>query len=101
MTARVRWCLALLLVAVPAPAQTVTHVLVGKGTSFVQTSAAPPIVDPTPPGPQYGGPFSFEASVGGINLQGIAAPLVSVPGGSGILAPGMAPSYNGGVLGFN
>lgn len=94
-------CLAFVLFAAFGSAQTVTQVLVSKSTDFVQTSTALPVVNPEPASPTYGGPFSFEASVTGVGLSGITAPIVTFPVGSGILLPGNSVPYNEGVLGFN
>jgi hypothetical protein len=91
-------------------AQTVTSVWVGRSNDNIQISTAPPIINPEPPTPTYGGPFGFEISVQGTGLSGITAPTFTAPAGAGILAPGPGPVcggffsppvYNGGVLGYD
>jgi hypothetical protein len=95
-----------LLAASAAFAQTVEQVSLFKGTSFWQTSAAAPIVDPSPPGANYvtppnnGGPYVFKIKVAGTNLNSITAPTVTLPAGS--TYPTQNPTrHNGGVLGYN
>lgn len=88
--------LALLSVCT-AQAQTVTGIFVGRSTDYVQTDASTVIVDPTAPGPTYGGAYGFTASVSG---TGLSAPTVTLAAGSTM--PSTYPtSHNGGVLGFN
>ena len=84
-----------------ADAQTVEYIELSKGVEYVQTSDAPPIPNPTPPGPAYGGPYGFGVAIGGTGISGITPPALTVPPGSGILQPFMAPTYNGGVLGWD
>jgi hypothetical protein len=100
--------LAFALCSTTAQAQTVNSVRVGRSNGLVQTSTAPPVPDPTPASPTYGGPFGFEVSVQGSGLSGIPAPTFTAPAGAGILSP--VPTcggffnpavYNGGVLGYN
>ncbi len=62
-----------------ASAQTVQYVSVGKGIEYVQTSSATVIVDPTPAGPLYGGPYDFHAQVGGANVNLLSAPRIAGP----------------------
>lgn len=76
-------------------AQTITSVVVEKSISKIQTSATVIQVDPTPPGPLYGGPYGFAADVDGQNISSISAPTVSGPISID------AGSQNGGVLGYN
>jgi hypothetical protein len=100
--------LACVLCSTAVQAQTVTSVRVGRSNGNVQTSAAPPVIDPAPATPTYGGPFGFEVSVQGTGLSAIPAPTFTAPAGAGILSP--VPTcggffnpavYNGGVLGYN
>ena len=93
-----------------AAAQTVTSVRVGRSNENVQTSAAPPVINPAPTTPTYGGPYGFEVSVLGTGLSGITAPTFTAPAGAGIMHPGPGPVcggffsplyYNGGVMGYN
>lgn len=100
--------LAFALCSTGVQAQTVTSVRVGRSNDLVQTSAAPPVPDPAPPTPTYGGPFGFSITVAGTGLAAITAPSVTIPASSGILAPGPScggyfnPGFhNGGVLGYN
>jgi hypothetical protein len=87
----------------PGPEPTVEYVHLYKIVEHVQTSDAPPVPNPRTPGPAYGGPFGFGVEIGGTNIgpTAIVAPTLSVPAGSGILAPFMAPTYNNGALVWN
>jgi len=88
--------LALLAVS-SLQAQTVTSVVVGKSTEFVQTGASTVIVDPTAPSATYGGPWGFTATVKG---TGLSAPTVDLPNTSGMESnPANSSAHNGGVLG--
>lgn len=98
---RTTWTYGDVFTVVCAAVQPVDSVRVSKFANYVQTSDAPPVIDPRPPGPGYGGPYSFAASVEGSDLAGITPPTVVVPPGSGILHPSLAKAYNGGVLGYN
>jgi hypothetical protein len=82
----------------PGPEPTVEYVRLSKSAEHVQTSDAPPVPNPRPPGPAYGGPFGFGVEIGGTNIGGIVPPTLSVPSGSGIL---QLSTYNNGVLGWN
>jgi hypothetical protein len=100
--------IAFALCSTAAQAQTVTSVRVGRSNDLVQTSTAPPVPNPAPATPTYGGPFGFSVSVLGTGLSGIPAPTFTAPAGAGILLPGPAcggffsPAfYNGGVMGYN
>ena len=80
-------------------AQTVERVILTKGSSWLQTSAADPVLEPRYPGPNYGGPFNFLARVEGINLAGIAPPVITLAAGS--LYPSQNPvRHNGGVMAY-
>lgn len=92
---------AFVLTAVGASTPTVEFVTVWKNATYRQTSPDPPIIDPRPPGPAYGGPYGFLAQVEGTDISGITPPTITVPPGSGILDPSFARAYNGGVLGYN
>lgn len=98
---RTTWTYGGVFTVVCGEPKTVDVVLVGKSVQFVQTSDSEPIPEPEPPGPNYGGPFSFQVEVAGSDVAGMTPPNITVPAGSGILEPGWAPFYNGGVLGFN
>jgi pectate lyase len=92
-----------IVLATLARAQTPTfNITVAKGTEWIQTSAADPVLDPRIPGPGYGGPHNFrieiEARTG--TLAGITAPVVTLPAGS--LYPTFNPTrHNGGTLAYN
>jgi FG-GAP-like repeat len=94
------------LVAAQLRAQVVEQVLVLKQSAWVQTSAAAPVIDPSPPGanyptpPNHGGPYEFSIAVTGTDLGSIAAPTVTLPAGS--TYPTQNPVRdNGGVLGYD
>lgn len=90
LRSRVAMCTGILL-ASPALAQSVELVVVAKGASSRQTSAAD-----VSPAPAEELPFHFAASVEGIDLDLLpSAPVVTGP----ITNP--EPGHNGGVLGFN
>lgn len=65
-----------------SPAQTVQVVQVYKNVAYLQTNATTAIVDPTPVGPGYGGPYGFQSDVIGTNLSGITPPELTLPPGS-------------------
>src|SRR5882757_6859256 len=91
--------LALLFVA-HLGAQVVEQVTVIKSSECVQTSAAAPFINPSPTGPNYGGPYNFSVDVSGTNISGITPPQVTLPAGS--LYPTQSPTqHNGGVLVYN
>jgi hypothetical protein len=66
----------------PSSVPTVQVVQVYKNVALLQTNATTAIVDPTPVGPGYGGPYGFQSDVIGTNLGGITAPGLTLPGGS-------------------
>jgi|UniRef100_UPI0040495407 hypothetical protein len=78
-------------------AQTVTAVFVGKGTSYVQTDASTVIVNPQTVGLNYGGAYSFGATVNGTSLS---APTITLAAGSTQAATNTS-AHNGGMLSFN
>jgi len=78
-----------------ASAQTVQYVSVGKGIEYVQTSSTTVIVNPTPTGPFYGGPYDFHAQVGGTNVNLLSAPRITGP------ISANATFYNNGFLVYN
>ncbi len=93
-----------LLVTAPLGAQIVQQVIVSKTSEWIQTSAdtpsTHPFIDPSPIGPNYGGPYSFGVQVSGTNLSGIPAPVVTLPAGS--LYPTQNPTrHNGGALAYS
>ena len=63
-------------------AQTVQYVLVYKDVDYLQTNATTVIVNPTPVGPDYGGPYGFQSDVIGLNIGGITPPSLTLPAGS-------------------
>ena len=65
----------------PSP-PSVQVVQVYKNIAYVQTNATTAIVDPTPVGPDYGGPYGFQSDVIGTNLSGITPPGLVLPSGS-------------------
>lgn len=67
-------------------------VQVYKNVAYVQTNATTAIVDPTPVGPDYGGPYGFQSDVIGTNLSGIAAPDLTLAAGSAYNNPS---TFNG------
>ena len=89
-----------LLTASTTKAQTVETVLITKGSGWVQTSPADPVINPRNPGPGYGGPFNFLVNVEGTNISGIVPPVITLAPGS--LYPTQSPArHNGGVLTYN
>lgn len=98
---RTMWTYGDVFTVVCGEPKTVDFVSVWKSVSFVQTSESGPILDPTPPGPVYGGPFGFDVTVEGSDLAGMTPPNVTVPPGSEVLQPWWTAFYNGGVLGLN
>lgn len=88
------------LAAAVADAQTVELVAISRTTELVQTADAPPVIDPTPPGPGYGGPHGFSVTVAGTNVGGLTPPVLTPPPGAGVLAPAYAGFWNGGTLGY-
>jgi hypothetical protein len=82
--------------AVAAPrlsGQTVQIVEVYKNVVYVQTNATTAIVDPTPVGPGYGGPYGFQSDVIGSNIGGITPPGLTLPAGSTFNDPGEFTGY--------
>lgn len=60
-------------------AQTIKSVVVNKSITYSQTGTANVQIDPTPVGPNYGGPYGFGSDVWGTNLQSINPPRVFGP----------------------
>ena len=60
----------------------VKFVIVGKQIEYVQNGPTTVIVDPSPVGPEYGGPYGFNANVEGQNMGLLAAPTVTPPVGT-------------------
>lgn len=70
----------------------VEFVTVGKQIEYLQTAAATVLVNPSPVGPDYGGPYGFSANVGGQNMSLLVAPNVVPPAGTP--SAGGDPFYN-------
>lgn len=86
-----------LFIAQTTHAQQVDGIYIGKSQDNIQTDATTVVINPTAPGPTYGGAYGFSASVEG---SGLSAPTVTLPGNADI--PTSNPTaHNGGVLGYH
>ena len=74
-------------------AQEIQRVNITKSVVYVQTNASTTILNPRPPGPDYGGPFGFAADVVGEALSSISPPGLVLAAGSGFNSPAEFNGY--------